>query len=236
MSTSDKPSKAEQRYLARVLSLAVHEFRTPLSVANGFVRFALDERFGSLTEKQREWLDQALRACGRLKELTDELSELGKLSADELKLASQDIDLNAMVTELASGMHEGEDRDVRIEVTASETPLPVRGDRARLSRALRGLMHGAVRERGTPGVIVANCSAAEDGGRTWAVLAIGQASLIEALRQQRDGVPFEYEWKGGMGLALPFARQIIEAHGGALWSIKNDTSAAASAIRLPLRT
>ena len=168
--------------------------------------------------------------------LTNELSDLGKLAADELKLAAQDIDLNALVAELASGMHEGMDRDVRVEVSASETPLPVRGDRARLSRAVHGLMHGAVRERGTPGVIVADCSAAKEGERTWAVLAIGQASLIESLRQHRDGAPFEYEWKGGMGLALPLARQIIEAHGGALWSIKNDTSAAASAIRLPLRT
>ena len=236
MSTFDKPSIADQEYLARMLSLAAHEFRTPLSVANGFLRFLLDDRFGPLTEKQREWLDHALRACDRMRGLTSELSDLGKLASDELKLAAQDIDLNALVTELASGMHEGNDRDVRIEVTTSETPLPVRGDRARLSRAVHGLMHGAVRERGTPGVIVADCSAAQHGGRTWAVLAIGHASLIESLRQQRDGAPFEYEWKGGMGLVLPLARQIIEAHGGALWSIKNDTSTAASAIRLPLRT
>ena len=82
---------------------------------------------------------------------------------------------------------------------------------------------------------MAESSIAEEEGGPWAVLAIGDATLLERLRQKGDD-PFEYEWQGGMGLALPFARRIIEAHGGALWSMKNDTSRAASALRLPLRT
>jgi hypothetical protein len=97
-------------------------------------------------------------------------------------------------------------------------------------------MHAAVRERGTPGVIVADCSTARDSDGMWAVVAIGHESLIESLRQRRNECPFKKEWEGGTGLVLPFARQIIEAHGGALWSTRTDTSNAASAIRLPLRT
>ena len=236
MTTFDKSSITDQESLSRVLTLAVHEFRTPLSVVSGYLRMLLSDQFGELNEKQRKMVDEACRACGRVTGLVTEMNDFRKLAAGELKLASQDVDFDSLVAELASGMHEGEDRDVRIEVTTSETPLPVRGDRARLSSAVRALMHAALRERGKPGVIVADCSVAEDGDGTWAVLAIGEASLIESLRQQRDGVSFEYEWNGGMGLVLPIARQIIEAHGGALWSIKNDRSAAASAIRLPLRT
>ena len=236
MSTLDKPSEADQEYLAQYLSLAAHELRTPISVAAGFIRFLLDERFSTLDDKQREWVDRALQSCGRMDQLVNEMSDFSKLASDRLKLASQDVDINALVTELASGMHEGEDRGVRIEVTTSDTPLSVRGDRARLFQSLHGLMYAAARERGLPGVIMADCSTARDGEGMWAIVAIGQESLIESLRQRRNECPFANEWKGGTGLVLPFARQIIEAHGGALWSTRNDTSNAASAIRLPLRT
>jgi signal transduction histidine kinase len=46
--------------------------------------------------------------------------------------------------------------------------------------------------------------------------------------------PFD-EWRGGMGLALPVARRVIDAHGGALWSAEGGHSKAACALRLPLR-
>ena len=150
-------------------------------------------------------------------------------------MAREDIDFNELITELASGVHAEDGRNVRVEAITCKSPLRVRGDRARLSVAVRSLMQAAVRERGTPGVIMAEASVAEEEGATWAILAIGDTSLLERLRRRRDD-PFEYEWQGGMGLMLPFARRIIEAHGGALWSMKNDTSRAASALRLPLRT
>jgi signal transduction histidine kinase len=231
----DKISEAEQEYLSRVLALTAHELRTPLSVATGYLRMLLNEQVGSLNEKQRKMAEEALRACGRMTSLVQEVSDLRKLGSDELKLARQNVDLAALVAELASGMHADDGRDVRVEAVVREASLPVRGDRGRLASAVQGLMHAAVRERGTPGVIIAECSLTEDEAGQWAVLAIGDGSLIERLRQQRHGA-FEYEWQGGMGLALPLARRIIEAHGGALWSIKSDTSRAASALRLPLRT
>ena len=235
MTTFDKLSPAEQDYLSRVLSLTGHELRTPLSVANGYLRLLLNEQLGSLNEKQRKMAEEALRACGRMTVLIQEVSDLRKLGDDELKLARQDVNFSALVAELASGMHADDGRDVHVEAIVPEAPLFLRGDRGRLSSAVQGLMHAAVRERGTPGVIVAECSVVEDQDRAWAVLAIGDGSLIERLRQPGQG-SFEYEWQGGMGLALPLARRIIEAHGGALWSMKNDTSRAASALRLPLRT
>lgn len=235
MTTFDKPSPADQEYLSRVLSLTTHEMRTPLSVATGYLRMLLNEQLGTLNEKQRKMADEAMKACGRLTSLVQEVSDLRKLGDNELKLAKQEVDFTALVAELADSMHADDGRDVHVEAVASQSPLIVLGDRARLSSAVSGLMHAAVRERGTPGVITADCSVADEDGRPWVVLAIGDAALIDSLRKRRHGT-FEYEWQGGMGLALPLARRIIEAHGGALWSVSNDASRAASALRLPLQT
>jgi signal transduction histidine kinase len=48
-------------------------------------------------------------------------------------------------------------------------------------------------------------------------------------------VPLD-EMRGGLGLALPFARRVIERHGGRVWSPAPDSgrSAAAAIISLPL--
>jgi signal transduction histidine kinase len=224
---------SEPTSLPRALSLAAHEFRTPVTVVGGYLRMLLKEQAGPLNERQRKMLEEAERACGRLGALVAEMSDLGRLEARELAMSRQDIDISSLATELASDMHEGDDRGVRVEVTTADYPLIVSGDRARVKTAVNTLMRAAVRERGEPGIIVADCSAADFEGTRWAVLAIGEASLIASLRQCRPTTNEFNEWYGGLGLALPVARRVIEAHGGALWS--STDAGAASALRLPLR-
>jgi signal transduction histidine kinase len=219
--------------LIRSLSLAVHEFRTPVTVLAGYLRMLLREQAGPLTDKQRKMLEEADRSCSRLGALVNEMSDLGRLESRDLTIARQDVDLNALVPALAADVHEGEDRGVRLEVRNAEGPLIVLGDRTRLSLALKALMHAAVRERGEPGTIVVECfERAADGG--WAVVAIGESSRLEWLREAGDHAPYD-EWQSGLGLSLPVARRIIEAHGGALWSDPRTHSRAAAALRLPLR-
>src|SRR5689334_23627877 len=88
--------------LPRALSLAVHEFRTPVTVVGGYLRMLLKEQAGPLNERQRKMLEEAERACARLGGLVAEMSDLGRLEGRELAFAAQDIDLTSLTTELAS--------------------------------------------------------------------------------------------------------------------------------------
>jgi signal transduction histidine kinase len=226
---------AEQNVLPRAMSLAVHELRTPVTVVAGYLRMLLREQAGPLSEKQKKMLEEADRSCGRLGALVAEMSEFGKLEAREIAMGRQEFDIAALAAELAKDMHEGEDRGVTLEVR-SPSPVMVNGDRTRLSAALKALMHSALRERGEPGAIIVESSAVP-GSPGWAVVAIGDAAALEPLTRAAHGTPPAFdEWRGGLGLALPVARRVIEAHGGALWSADGTHSRAASALRLPLRT
>jgi signal transduction histidine kinase len=225
----------EHNVLPRAISLAVHELRTPVTVVAGYLRMLLREQAGPLTEKQKKMLEEADRSCGRLGSLVAEMSEFGKLEGRELALSKQDFDLAAVIEQLASGMHEGSDRGVRLEVRCSG-PVMVTGDRTRITAAVTALTHSALRERGEPGAVVVECSSVA-GNPSWAVVAIGDEAAVPALARLASGTtpPFD-EWRGGLGLALPVARRVIEAHGGALWSSESGESRASSALRLPLRT
>ena len=216
------------------LSLAVHELRTPITVATGYLRMLLREQAGPISDKQRKMLEEADKTCARIGALIAEMSELGKLEDGQITRQRMAFELGTLVVELANGMHEGEDRGVRLE-TRVPGPVMVTGDRARLAVAIGALMHAALRERGEPGVVAVECSTLSDTNQNWAVVAIGDQTEARALADAaRDTPPPFDEWRGGLGLALPVGRRVIEAHGGALWSAPGDRARAAAALRLPV--
>jgi two-component system sensor histidine kinase BarA len=225
---------SELNAFPRALSLAVHELRTPITVASGYLRMLLREQAGPISDKQRKMLEEADKSCARIGSLIAEMSELGKLEADEVTVPSVPFDLVALIAELAGRMHEGEDRGVRLDVRGTR-PVIVAGDRTRLAAALTALMHAALRERGEPGVIVVECSTLPDTNQTWAIVTIGDATVTPSLVDAARATPPAFdEWRGGLGLALPVGRRVIEAHGGAVWSAPGSTPRAGSALRLPL--
>ena len=236
--TSQRPAGHDQ--FPRTMSLAVHELRTPVTVVCGYLRMVLKEQGGPLTDKQRKMLQEAERSCERISALVSEMSELGKLESQEIAVARQDIDFARLIIDVASNMHEGEDRGVHLDMRVPNRTVMVTGDRARLSTAIASLLHSALRERGEPGVVVAECAVLESRALddpAWAVLAVGDADTVRTLiaDARQTPPPFD-EWRGGLGLALPVARRVLEALGGSVWSAAGDRPRAGSALRLPLRT
>ena len=229
----------EHGVLPRAMSLAVHELRTPVTVVAGYLRMLLREQAGPLSEKQKKMLEEADRSCSRLGALVAEMSDFGKLESGEVALARQDFDLASLAVELASGLHDGVDRGVQIESRApAATEIRVAGDRTRIAAAVKALMQSAVRERVEPGILSVRCSVAGpvDGkAPRWAVLAIGDDAVLPDLERAALEPPDAFdEWRGGLGLALPVARRVIEKHGGTVWCASGPNARATAALRLPL--
>ena len=100
-----------------LLSLAVHEFRTPASVVGGYLRMLQKDQEPPMSERQRRMIDEAEKSCARLVAIVAELSDIGKLDSGAIKLAQQPVELFSLLEKVAELVHEAQDRDVHLKLS-----------------------------------------------------------------------------------------------------------------------
>ena len=141
----DTPSAAAAvAEYTRLMSLAVHELRTPTSVVGGYLRMLQKDTSAELSERQRRMIDEAEKSCARLAALIGELSDLSKLDAGTAAVKTERFDIFQLVVEVAQEIHEGQDREVQLDTPRSDlrrsdhrrSDAPQ--DRIRSHRARRG--------------------------------------------------------------------------------------------------
>src|SRR5215212_801082 len=114
---SNAPSDAKW---PRLLSLSVHEFRTPISVAAGYVRMLLSDRAGAVTGQQRRMLQETEKSCARLSALVAEMSDLANLEAGTAPLNRKPLDLRPLLAEAIAALPAMTDRDMQVDLTTGE--------------------------------------------------------------------------------------------------------------------
>jgi signal transduction histidine kinase len=220
----------------QLISLAVHEFRTPASVVGGYLRM-LQRDAQPLGDRHRKMIDEAEKSCARLVGLIAELGEIAKLDDGSAVLASLETDLFDLVANVAKGMHEFDDRGLRLEARGASAGAVVEGDPDRLRGAFSGIFRAILREQVEPSLVIVDRRIVEEDGASSAVIVIAEESRVQTA-YDAPIEPFD-EKRGGVGLSLPLARRVILAHGGRLWAPDfGDARAArrAALIVFPLRS
>lgn len=220
----------------KLLSLAVHEFRTPTTVVSGYLRMLLKERAGPLAENQRKLIEEAEKSCGRLAGLLADLSDLAHLEDGRATLDTGEVDVSDMLDHVVSETVVGEG-EAGIRVQGTNGPLVVRGDKERLPKALVAIAHALRREIIDTGDLVISKSTREVDGRRVAWIAFGPAAVSDALQNAAVSTlgPFD-ETRGGCGLSLPLARRVIDLHGGRLLALPGERQKAGGVVELPLKS
>jgi signal transduction histidine kinase len=120
----------------RVVSLAVHDLRTPLATVVGFARTLQRGRLGS---PQDEYVAMMVAASDQLGEILDDLGVLARIESDRWEPNLQEIDslelARAAAESLEGASASGVGSAVRVDVEAAE-------------RALHGLARCALRHGG----------------------------------------------------------------------------------------
>jgi len=214
----------------RLMALLAHEMRSPGAVVAGYLRM-LKTSAPELPPREQKMIEEANRSCGRLMHIVQELSDLGELESQGLKRAP--LPIFTLCDDVVVQWASDEGADVTFVCDESDRETIVDGHEARLRQAMSSLIASLVREHGSAPVeargFVSRASAptaliifAEPGAIT---------SAADVLKYER--LPFD-RWRGGMGLSLPIAHRIVQAHQGALWALPG--SRATCAVSLPIAT
>jgi signal transduction histidine kinase len=202
-----------------LLSLGVHEFRTPVTVISGYLRMLMSQRTGTLTDGQRKMLEEMEKSTARLSGLIAEMSELSELEAGGATFNRGVVDLAALIEGDLDSLPPLPDREVQVTLRDEAPGARVEGDPVRLRGALRSLLIAHRRELVTSDELRVCVERATQNGSRLLRVTIAGADRIEDLRQ----VPAEQlstfeEFRGGVGFTLPIACRIVAAHDGQLWS------------------
>lgn len=203
----------------RLLSLSVHEFRTPMTVVAGYIRMLLKDRAGPLSDQQRRLLEEAEKSCARLSALLVEMSDLANLEAGTATFNRSAVDLHGVLADAIAALPAAGDRQVQIGLTTGNGQASVHGDPVRLRTAFTSVLYAVRRELVTTDQLFVKEREGEFHGKPASWIAIGDAEHIGELEAATsESLSTFDEWRGGCGLSLAVARRIIDGHGGAMWS------------------
>ena len=208
------------RHKSEFLANMSHELRTPLNAIIGFSQALRERLFGEVNAKQEEYLDDILSSGNHLLSLINDVLDLSKVEAGEVKLVVAPFSLREA---LESGVVMVRERATRDGVEVVLAPAPgvdvVDGDERRIRQVIFNLLSNAVRFTPAGGSVAVSAAqangevkvsvadtgpglAAEDHKRIFDEFQQAEAGLA-----QRDGT--------GLGLAL--SKRLVELHGGRIW-------------------
>lgn len=227
---------------AKFLANMSYEFRTPLTTIGGYAEL-LKSGAAADADAAGEYVDAILSAVERLTEQVENVLDLSQSEAGLLPIRKERIDLLDFLTTLV--------REREAAIIAAALSLDLKGRRGRvieadprqLARAVGNLLDNAI--AGTPpdGRIVieirkppaempfaVEIGIADNGrGMTAQELARALGGLNPAKVKAAGDAPSEKR----IGLGIPLARQLIEAHDGTLDMASRKGAGTVATIRLP---
>lgn len=224
----DHASRVKDTFLAVV----THELRTPLNAVIGFSEL-MKSRAGKTQDKELDsWTDEVLLAGKHLLTLVNQTIDMSKISAGKLALSPAVFDLRILVADSVTSIKRQmssetpQSAPMPLNATLPSKDLMVCADEAWLRQALLNtILHGRKNTSGAKPITVA---VSEVAGH--ARIDIGNAAQVGAdegasdVGGDMDGMidPFLQGELGlnrgthGLGLELPIAKAIVEAHDGEL--------------------
>jgi two-component system, OmpR family, sensor histidine kinase VicK len=216
------------------INIAAHELRTPTQTIIGYC-----EMINMFPDKKDEYINPIKRNSERLYKLTQDILDVAKIESNSLKLDIEKIELNELINEtvidfirrpLSSINH----KDVKINFNPSNnnnnnnnpSPLFVYADKNRIQQVIFNLLDNASKftEKGeiTLSIIEDDAENNKDNDKyndiTIRIQDTGKGIDSEIL--PRLFKKFATKSERGTGLGLYISKNIIEAHGGKIWTEK----------------
>jgi two-component system OmpR family sensor kinase/two-component system sensor histidine kinase BaeS len=209
MTTRLEASEEQRR---RLLADVSHELRTPLSVVQGSLEAIVD----GVRPADEAHLAAILDETKVLSRLVEDLRTLSLAESGALALHREPTDLTAVIRDVVASFAP-QAREAAVELAFSDAAAlpPADVDPVRTREILTNLLANAIRYTPRGGTVGIDAVLDSSGAIAVAITDTGAGIPPEAL-----GHVFERFYKSadsrGAGLGLAIAKQLVEAHGGAI--------------------
>ena len=227
--------KAIDRMKTDFIAVASHELRTPMTSIKGSIDLILSGFAGEISADSQELLEIAQKSCDRLVRLINDILDLAKIEAGQMKLKPVRMDLtDAVERSIRSVKSLADQSEIRLKLERAENLPAVEADRDRIEQVVTNLLSNAIKYSPANAEVRVELRA-ENG---WV-----QCSVID----QGCGIPEEdlvrvfgkFEQvgdarrKGGTGLGLAITQALVNEHKGRIWVESRLNQGSKFVFRLP---
>jgi len=227
--------KEVERLKSEFVMAASHELRTPLTSLGMSVDLLLEHASQGLADKDRDLLQVAHEEVHRMKALVNDLLDLSKIEAGRIELEFESVPVPTLFEHVKTVFKNQMDmKDVSLTSELTGDMPKVRADANKVAWVLTNLISNALRY------------VSKGGHISLMAHRIGPHVHL-SVRDDGPGIPPEYQSKifqkfvqvkgqeaGGTGLGLAICKEIVRAHGGAIWVESSAGRGSTFAFTLPV--
>lgn len=216
------------------VSMASHEFRTPLAIIDGAAQRLLRRRGELNQDYVHERAIQVRASVSRMVELMDSILAAGRLDEGKIEVKPSACSIKTILTACCARQNDLS-RTHRITLEHGEAPEHIRADAAALDQVFTNLLSNAVKySPGSPDIAV---TARTEGSEI--VIDVKDRGL--GIDEDEMPKMFQRYFRArtssgiaGTGIGLNLVQQIIQLHGGSIAVASRKGEGSTFTVRLPL--
>lgn len=237
---TNKKLERLERMKSEFISIVSHELRTPLTAIKNSMDIILSGKTGILTEPMEKFMNMGRRNVLRLAGIINDLLDLSKIEAGKMDFKFEMTKIEPVIEFVRSSLDEmAKEKNLNLKINIEDNSAEIFADTHRLEQVLTNLLSNAIKftpEGGQVEIRTSVMDAKEINyveifddefkqlhGKYLVVLVkdngigISQENLAHVFDKFAQIENSLSRKVGGSGLGLPIARQLLEAHNGAIW-------------------
>lgn len=219
---AETADRAKSDFLANMS----HELRTPLNSIIGFAELLQDELFGTLNEKQHQYIDNINLSGKHLLSLINDILDLSKVESGKMELELEKLSFKKDVLEpsLTILLEKATKHNIKLDLeVVPDADMELIADVKKLKQIMFNLLSNAIKftpDGGSVHVFVKRRNEPSEIEVSVKDTGIGIKSedmhkLFKTFTQIESTYTKNYE---GTGLGLALTKELVALHGGRIWA------------------
>ena len=207
--------KAVENLRRELIANVSHDLRTPISIIQGYVETLQIKGAQLSLEDRNNYMNIVIESTEKLQKLVNELFELSKLEANQVKPKKEPFSISELVSDITTNyLVIAKEKDINIKAALVQNLPPVLADISLIERVMQNLLDNAIKFTPQGGSIFVETNqsghqisvSVSDTGI--GVKESDQSKIFERYYRGHDFV----DLKNSTGLGLAIVKKILELH------------------------